>query len=63
MPPFGNLYGVPVYVDPVLAAEKMIFFQAGTHLDTMCVTYADFARVVKPQVAAFSLEEALHYTG
>jgi Ala-tRNA(Pro) deacylase len=54
MPPFGNLYGVPVYVDKILAEDEMIFFQAGTHTDTMSMTYADFARLVKPTVADFA---------
>jgi Ala-tRNA(Pro) deacylase len=59
MPPFGNLYDIPVYVDSTLAAEAEISFQAGTHTDTMSISYDDFARLVKPRVAAFSLEEVL----
>src|SRR5437763_17218496 len=31
MPPFGNLYGVPTYVDKSLAEEDYIVFEAGTH--------------------------------
>jgi Ala-tRNA(Pro) deacylase len=50
MPPFGNLYGIPVYVDATLAEEEKIVVQAGTHTETMCVSYADFARLVKPIV-------------
>ncbi len=50
MPPFGNLYGVPVYVDQSLAADERIVFRAGTHTDTMRVAYADFARLVGPTV-------------
>src|SRR5262245_28893711 len=53
MPPFGNLYGVPVYVDRALAEDDIIFYQAGTHTDTMSMKYADFARLVKPTVADF----------
>jgi Ala-tRNA(Pro) deacylase len=60
MPPFGNLYGVPVYVDSLLSAEDTIFFQAGTHTDTISMKYADFAHLVKPIVAAFSLEAAIY---
>jgi Ala-tRNA(Pro) deacylase len=54
MPPFGNLYGVPVYVDKALAEDETIFFQAGTHTDTISMQYADFARLVKPTVADFA---------
>lgn len=50
MPPFGNLYGVPVYVDEALAAEANIVFRVGTHEHTMKVAYADFARLADPSV-------------
>ena len=50
MPPFGNLYGVPVYVDEALSAEANIVFRVGTHEHTMKVAYADFARLVEPSV-------------
>lgn len=62
MPPFGNLYDMPVYVDTTLAAEETIYFQAGTHTDTMSMKYTDFARLVKPRVVPFSLE-VLRYAG
>jgi Ala-tRNA(Pro) deacylase len=51
MPPFGNLYDVPVIVDRTLRANERIVFQAGTHTDTMSVTYRDFERLAHPAVA------------
>lgn len=54
MPPFGNLYDVPVYVDRALAEDETIVFRAGTHTDTMSVSYADFERLVAPAVAEFA---------
>ncbi len=54
MPPFGNLYGLPVYVDKALAEDETIVFQAGTHTDTVSLKYADFQRLVKPSVAEFA---------
>ncbi len=54
MPPFGNLYGVPVYVDRTLAEDETIVVQAGTHTDTLSLRYADFARLVEPTVADFA---------
>ncbi len=50
MPPFGNLYGLRVYVDASLSEDESIFFQAGTHTDTMRVRYADYVRLVNPKV-------------
>lgn len=54
MPPFGNLYGVPVYVDEALAAQKEMVFRVGSHNEAMRVAYQDFARLVQPQVGAFA---------
>lgn len=54
MPPFGNLYDVPVYVDESLAEDEVIVFRAGTHTETMSVSYADFERLVEPSVAEFA---------
>ncbi|MEK7205551.1 MAG: YbaK/EbsC family protein [candidate division NC10 bacterium] len=53
MPPFGNLYGVEVYVDEELATHPQIVFQAGNHHELVTMTYADFARLVQPKVAEF----------
>ncbi len=48
MPPFGNLYNLPVYVDASLAEDDTIVFPVGTYTDTMSVRYADFERLVHP---------------
>jgi Ala-tRNA(Pro) deacylase len=57
MPPFGHLYDLPVYVDRALAEDEVIVFRAGTHTDTMRLTYADFARLVNPTVAEFAVHD------
>ena len=54
MPPFGNLYDLPVYVDKALAEDETIVFQSGTHTDTISMKYADFERLAKPAVAEFA---------
>lgn len=54
MPPFGNLYDVPVYVDDALAHQDHMVFRVGTHRDTMKVAYADFYRLAQPIVDEFS---------
>ena len=55
MPPFGNLYDVPVYVDQALGQNERIVFQAGTHTVTMSVAYADFERLARPTVAEIAV--------
>jgi Ala-tRNA(Pro) deacylase len=54
MPPFGNLYDVPVYVDQALERERSIVFRVGTHRHTMKIAYADFARLAQPTVGEFA---------
>ncbi len=55
MPPFGNLYGMKVYVDEAVAGQKEIAFNAGTHTQTIRMGCADFLRVVKPVVLKFAV--------
>ncbi|MBI3895699.1 MAG: YbaK/EbsC family protein [Acidobacteria bacterium] len=55
MPPFGNLYGLPVCVDESLSRDPEIVFNAGTHQDTIRMKYEDFARLARPQILGFSL--------
>ena len=50
MPPFGNLFGIPVYVDPAVTKDKSIYFNAGNHVQTVRIRYRDFDKLVKPRV-------------
>lgn len=54
MPPFGNLYGMAVYVADSLTEHKEIAFNAGTHTELIKLSYADYKRLVKPHVFKFS---------
>lgn len=54
MPPFGNLFDIPLYVDKSLREDETIVFEAGTHTDTISMKYADFERLAKPTVAEFA---------
>ncbi len=54
MPPFGNLYRVPVLVDAALARDPVILFNAGSYRRTVTMTYADYAKLVRPAVGAFA---------
>lgn len=53
MPPFGNLYRLRVYVTSELARQTDITFNAGTHTEVIQMAYADFDRLVRPQVLEF----------
>jgi Ala-tRNA(Pro) deacylase len=50
MPPFGNLFGLPVFVDPALEKDESIYFNAGNHVQTLRLLYRDFAKLVKPRL-------------
>jgi len=54
MPPFGNLYGMDVFVSEALAEDEAIVFSAGTHTELVGLSYQDFERLVKPKVGSFS---------
>jgi Ala-tRNA(Pro) deacylase len=54
MPPFGNLYDMPVYVSESLAEDAEIAFNAGSHRELIKLAYTDFERIVKPKKAKFS---------
>jgi Ala-tRNA(Pro) deacylase len=60
MPPFGNLYGVPVYVDETLAEDREIAFNAGSHYELIKMSYGDYEGLVKPEVMAFSSAHVEH---
>lgn len=53
MPPFGNLYNMRVFVSGLLAEEKEIAFNAGSHTEVIKMSYSDFDRLVKPVVLDF----------
>jgi len=59
LPPFGNLYGAPVYVEKNLAEEGVIVFPAGCYTETMCLNYADFERLAHPVVLAFARKRVM----
>lgn len=60
MPPFGNLYGLRVFVDTALTRDKEIAFNAGSHFELIRLAYSDFERLVKPTVVDFTTQVTSH---
>lgn len=58
MPPFGNLFDIPVYVDTSVAQDEEIAFNAGSHHELLRMSYADFACLVGPEIGSFRTEKA-----
>lgn len=57
VPPFGNLFSIPVYCDKELAEE--IDFNAGLHDTSITMKRADWEKVVKPIVCDIAKERAV----
>jgi len=52
MPPFGNLYDMPVFASSQLSKQDHVLFNAGSHSEVMQMMWHDFERLVKPKVVA-----------
>lgn len=58
MPPFGNLYGLPVLLEECLADDEEIVFNACTHTKSIRMKFKDFRHLAKPVIAEFA--ESVH---
>ena len=56
MPPFGNLYDMPVYADASLAGIEEITFSAGTHRELVRMNFQDMLRLVNPTIAELTYQ-------
>lgn len=54
MPPFGNLYGMPVYVAGSLIRAETFAFNAGSHTEVLTMPFWEFERLVEPQIGYFT---------
>jgi Ala-tRNA(Pro) deacylase len=52
MPPFGNVYNMPVVVDREVAARKFIAFAIGSHRDVVRMAFADYDDIVRPLIGS-----------
>ncbi len=54
MPPFGNLYGLKIYVDKSLSENEEIAFNACSHKEIIRMSYNKWENLVKPKVLHFA---------
>jgi Ala-tRNA(Pro) deacylase len=59
MPPFGNLYGVDVFVANSLAEDEEIAFNACSHSQLIKMSYSDYERLVNPVRLDFAFQTKL----
>jgi len=53
MPPYGNLYDMPVFADTCFGETRDLAFQAGNHHEIVQVSFGDFARTAQPVITDF----------
>jgi Ala-tRNA(Pro) deacylase len=54
-PPFGNLYGIPTFMDEDLRARSRIVCRDGTHTQTITIAVSDYVRLVQPEIVDVGL--------
>ncbi len=54
IPPFGNLYGLEVFVSPCVLSNETITFNAGSHEMAIRMSKADYVTLVDPLVLDFT---------
>jgi Ala-tRNA(Pro) deacylase len=54
VPPFGNLLGLSVYVDPSLGENEIIAFNPGSHTHSILMRYEDYVDLVSPETVPFA---------
>jgi Ala-tRNA(Pro) deacylase len=57
-PPFGNLYGIPTFMDEDLRARQRIVCRDGSHTQTITLAVVDYVRLVQPEIVDVSLAPA-----
>jgi len=59
MPPFGNLYGMPTYVDACFWDEDDFYFQAGNHHEVVRIRFSDYETLAGPFAGGYHLHEVM----
>jgi len=57
VPPFGNLFGLPVFLDEALCANERVVFSAGSHARSITMRCADLVRVSGATVCRFAVAD------
>ena len=55
MPPFGALYHIPCYVDVAFENHKEIFFNAGSHEESIQLAMKDYLRLAEAEIGDYSV--------
>ncbi len=58
-PPFGQLFGLPTFVDHALVNQREIILPAGDRRSAVRMRAAEFLRLAAPRVGRFAVHESL----
>jgi len=58
VPPFGNLFGLPVFMDNALMEEETVYFNCGSHTISLKMKRSDLAEATDAQIVDFHKSEA-----
>ena len=58
VPPFGNLFGLPVFMDNALMEEETVYFNCGSHTISLRMKRSDLAETTEAQIVDFHKSEA-----
>jgi Ala-tRNA(Pro) deacylase len=58
VPPFGNLFGLPVLLDEALCDNERVVFNAGSHARSITMQCTDLVRISGATVCRFAVVEA-----
>ncbi len=56
MPPFGDVYNMPVLVDSSLEKNQYIVFNIGTHRDTVRMRFGDYRQIINPLIGSITVK-------
>ncbi|MBN1398207.1 MAG: YbaK/EbsC family protein [Bacteroidetes bacterium] len=60
MPPFGNLFALPIYIEKSLTDAEEIVFDACSETKSIRLKMDDYMKLAKPIVAEFSQSEVIN---
>ena len=53
VPPFGNMFGLPVLMDDALMSEEIVYFNCGSHTVSLRMKRVDLAAATNAQIEDF----------
>ena len=54
VPPFGNLFGLDVYMDDALLDEETVYFNCGSHTISLRMSREDLVKATEARVISFA---------